>query len=176
MIFTKGVDHAVAEVILIAGPNGAGKTTFARQVLRLEFPNMQFLNLDEIQRENAAHSHPIAAGREMMRRMAGLERYGRPFAVETTLSSIMYASKLEYWGSLGYQTILHFIELPSADFAVRRVVARVAAGGHSVPEVDIRRRFERGKRLFEKIYKPLPDEWYHWFSDDRGLRLVNEHP
>ena len=65
-------------------------------------------------------------------------------------------------------------ELPSADYVVARVATRVAAGGHSVAEVDIRRRFGRGVRLFETVFKPLPDRWYHWFSDDGGLRLV-EH-
>lgn len=35
---------------------------------------------------------------------------------------------------MGYSTSLHFIELPSADFALGRVAIRVAAGGHDVPE------------------------------------------
>jgi len=26
-------------------------------------------------------------------------------------------------------------------------------------------------RNHEQAYKPLVDEWYHWFSDDEGLRL-----
>lgn len=62
-----------------------------------------------------------------------------------------------------------------ADEAVRRVAQRVAAGGHGVPEADVRRRFERGLLLFREVYKPLADEWYHWFSDERGLRLVDHH-
>ena len=51
---------------------------------------------------------------------------------------------------LGFRTVLHFIELPSADFAVARVRARVAAGGHDIPEDDVRRRFDRGRRLFTR--------------------------
>jgi hypothetical protein len=31
--------------------------------------------------------------------------------------------------------------------------------------------YHRGLTLFEQVYKPLVDEWYHWFSDDEGLRL-----
>jgi predicted ABC-type ATPase len=79
--------------------------------------------------------------------------------------------RLREWSVLGYRTTLHFIELPSADFAVRRVATRVAAGGHAVPELDIRRRFTRGRELFTSVYRPLVDRWYHWASDDRGLRL-----
>lgn len=72
--------------------------------------------------------------------------------------------------------MLHFIELPSADFAVTRVRARVAAGGHDISEADIRRRFDRGKRLFLEIYSKSFDVSYHWFSDEDGLRLLSRYP
>lgn len=166
--------NPVSDAILIAGANGAGKTTFARQVLRLQYPEARFLNADEIQREDPQFAHPFAAGRELLRRMADLERRYESFAVETTLSSTMYVSRLRVWATCGYRTTLHFMELPSSDFAVQRVATRVAAGGHTVPEVDIRRRFDRGLRLFGTLYKELPDRWYHWRSDDGGLRLVDQ--
>lgn len=163
------------EAILIAGANGAGKTTFARQFLRLKYPNGAFLNADEIHREHARFSHPVAAGRELLRRMAALEAAGASFAVETTLSSAAYARRFPKWSRLGYRTTLHFIELASADYAINRVAQRVAAGGHAVPEADIKRRFSRGLHLFETIFKPLPDRWYHWFSDNKGLHLVDQY-
>jgi len=162
------------DAILIAGANGAGKTTFARQFLQVLYPHGTFLNADEIQRGDARFSHPFAAGRELLRRMTALEAAGATFAIETTLSSTMYAGKLGAWSRRGYRTTLHFIELPSADYAVERVARRVAAGGHSVPEADVRRRFQRGLLLFRTVFKPLPDRWYHWFSDDGGLRLVDQ--
>ncbi len=161
------------DVILIAGANGSGKTTFARQFLPVQYPDAEFLNSDEIRREDVAFAHQVAAGREFLRRLSELERRRRSLAIEITLSSRMYVKRLRTWRGLGYRTSLHFIELPSADYAVQRVVARVAAGGHDVPEADIRRRFERGLVLFQDVYKPLVDEWYHWFSDERGLRLVD---
>jgi predicted ABC-type ATPase len=83
----------------------------------------------------------------------------------------MYVRHMRSWRTSGYRIALHFIELPSEDYAVRRVAMRVAAGGHDVPESDIRRRFRRGLVLFETVYKPLADEWYHWDSDEGGLRL-----
>lgn len=162
------------DAIVIAGANGAGKTTFARQFLQVLYPHGTFLNADEIQREDARFARPFAAGRELLRRVAGIEAAGATFAIETTLSSTMYAGKLRAWSQRGYRTTLHFIELPSADYAVERVARRVASGGHSVPEADIRRRFQRGLHLFRAVFKPLPDRWYHWFSDDGGLRLVDQ--
>jgi len=39
------------------------------------------------------------------------------------------------------------------------VQERVRAGGHSIPEEVIRRRFVRGLRNFFKIYQPILDGW-----------------
>jgi len=163
------------EAIIIAGANGSGKTTFARQFVPVQYPDAEFLNADEIQREGPMFAHRVAAGKEFLRRLSDLEQRGSSFVVEITLSSRMYVKRLRRWSNLGYRISLHFIELPSADEAVRRVAQRVAAGGHSVPEADVRRRFERGLLLFRDVYKPLVNEWYHWFSDERGLRLVDHH-
>lgn len=159
------------EAIVIAGANGAGKTTFARELIPALYPDVEFLNVDEVQIEAAPFAHPVAAGRELLRRLAEKERRRESFAIETTLSSIMYARRMRAWTAWSYRISLHFIEVPSEDFAVRRVAMRVDAGGHAVPEPDVRRRFHRGLALFERVYKPLVDEWYHWLSDDGGLRL-----
>ena len=100
----------------------------------------------------------VAAGRELMRRLTEIERRRQSFAIETTLSSRMYAKRISLWKAWGYRTALHFIELPSEDYAVQRVATRVAAGGHEVPEADVRRRFHRGLVLFHGNYKHLVDE------------------
>jgi len=71
----------------------------------------------------------------------------------------MYARRIRSWKAWGYGVSLHFIEVPSEDFAVRRVAMRVALGGHAVPEPDIRRRYHQGLALLEQVYKPLVDEW-----------------
>lgn len=139
--------------VLIAGPNGAGKTTFARQFIPLLHPGVPFLNADEIQRESIRFATAAGAARELLARLDAAERAAESFAIETTLASRSYVPRLRRWSELGFRTVLHFIELPSADFAVQRVLARVAAGGHPIPEEDVRRRFDRGKRLFLELYK-----------------------
>jgi predicted ABC-type ATPase len=63
--------------ILIAGVNGAGKTTFARQLMPLLYPGVPFLNADEISREDVRFRHPVAAGKELLHRLAALERQRR---------------------------------------------------------------------------------------------------
>ena len=162
--------------ILIAGPNGAGKTTFAREMIPFLHPGVPFLNADEIQRESLSLRSATAAAKELLRRLDVAELSSASFAVETTLASTSYRPRVRRWSAAGFRTVLHFIELPSADFAVERVRARVTAGGHNIPEIDVRRRFTRGRKLFLDQYKETFDVWYHWFSNDDGLRLHEEHP
>jgi hypothetical protein len=82
------------EAVIIAGANGAGKATFARQLLPALHPDVAFLNVDEIQDENRAFAHPVAAGRELLRRLEERERLRASFALETTLSSTTYTRRV----------------------------------------------------------------------------------
>ncbi len=161
---------SVPEAILIAGPNGAGKTTFVRELLHVLYPECTFLNADEIQREARIFRHPVSAGRELLRRLDQLFRDRETFAVETTLATRLYLKRIRAWSKARYRTTLHFIELPSPEDAISRVAMRVAAGGHSIPDHDVRRRFIRGLELLPS-YRSAVDRWYHWRSDDQGLTL-----
>jgi len=158
--------------VLICGANGSGKTTFARRLLPLLHPGVAYQNVDEIQREADVSSSPTAAAREFIRRLRAAEMTRSSFALETTLASRRFFAHFRRWQSLGYRVTIHFIEVPSEEFALARVAQRVAAGGHDVPELDVRRRFARGKVLFFSGFQGLADAWYHWYSDDDGLRLL----
>jgi len=54
---------------------------------------------------------------------------------------------------------------------VARVAERVRAGGHNVPETDIRRRFERSIHNFWTIYRELADNWVLLYS---GLTTLHD--
>ena len=90
------------------------------------------------------------------------------------LSSRMYLARIARWQRDGYSVVLHFIRLPSTQHAIRRVAERVSAGGHSVPERDIRRRFDRGLDLFHTAYSTVVDKWYLWNSTENGMSLEGE--
>jgi predicted ABC-type ATPase len=92
-------------------------------------------------------------------------------AVETTLSSLLYARRIPVWQRQGYTVWLYFLEIGGADLAVARVAQRVAAGGHGLPEIDIRRRHKRGIQLFP-TYRNLVDAWYHFRVEQKDSVLV----
>jgi len=52
--------------------------------------------------------------------------------------------------------------LPNVETAISRVAERVQQGGHDIPEMTIRRRFESGIRNFHQCYKPIVDAWLHF--------------
>ena len=152
-------------IIIIAGPNGAGKTTFAREFLPQEAHCPDFINADLIAAGLSPFNPETAAlhaGRLMLEEMASRLADGRSFAFETTLSGVTYARRISQWKRLGYHIKLIFLSLATVDMAVARVSARVAQGGHGVPEAVIRRRFEAGLRNFDRVYKPLVNTWVHY--------------
>lgn len=147
---------------IVADPNGAGKTTFAESYLPREAGCFHFINADLI----AAGISPlrptlarVEAGKILLRKMDEFADGNATFGFETTLSGTAYASRLRTMKDKGYRIVLFYLSLPSADLAVARVRERVAEGGHDVPETDVRRRFERSWRNFQKLYRGLADQW-----------------
>ena len=149
-------------IIVVAGPNGAGKTTFAREFLPREANCPEFINADLI----AAGLSPfrpeaaaVRAGRLLLAEIAAKVKRRESFAFETTLSGRGYARSIPRWRAMGYHVKIIFLSLPTVEIAIARVAARVAQGGHDVPEVAIRRRFKSGYANFRGIYSRLADAW-----------------
>lgn len=156
------VRKSAKRIVIIAGPNGSGKTTFAREYMPRETGFPDFINVDSIAAglsPFAPERVPVRAGRIMLAEIAHRVRRKESFAFETTLAGLNYARHIPQWRQTGYRVELVFLSLPTADVAVARVKARVAQGEHSVPEDVIRRRFDAGRRNFEKVYRGLVDSW-----------------
>jgi len=152
----------VKRIVIIAGPNGAGKTTFAKNFLPVLGVFSDFINADSIARGLSPlepEKASIQAGKAMLDQIANTVQRGQSFAFETTLSGRGYARHIPEWRKAGYHVTLIFLSLPSADMSVSRVRARVAQGGHHVPEDVIRRRFAAGLWNFHNIYCGLVDSW-----------------
>ncbi len=67
---------------------------------------------------------------------------------------------------------LIFLNLPTADLAVARVSARVAQGGHAVPEATIRRRFDKEMQNFHTMYRSLVSSWALYDNSGPVPRLI----
>jgi predicted ABC-type ATPase len=61
---------------------------------------------------------------------------------------------------------LLYVFLDSPELAIDRVNMRVKKGGHSVPEIDIKRRYFRSKQNFWNIYRYLADEWQLFYNGE----------
>jgi predicted ABC-type ATPase len=167
----------VPQVIIIAGPNGAGKTTFASEYLSGRQGRLVFVNADEIARELADQGLSRAeldfrAARIMLERIDDLARAGVDFMFETTLATRSYVPKIVAWRQRKYSILLIYLRLPSVAASVARVRRRVESGGHGIPEAIIRRRFEKSRKYFEELYKPLVDEWYVRESGEGTITLA----
>jgi len=164
------------KIVIIAGPNGAGKTTFAREFLPQEAHCPVFINADLIAAglsPFSPESVAVKAGRIMLKEMAEKLEAKQSFAFETTLSGLSYARQIPDWRANGYRVKLFFLSLPNVDVAISRVAARVAQGGHNIPEEVIRRRFTSGLNNFNTTYKSLVDDWMLYDNLESEPRLID---
>lgn len=139
---------------ILAGPNGAGKTTFYEAVLR-NLTDAEFVNADRLANEELGRHAATREETELGQRLADKRREtlmaaGASLVTETTFS---HPSKLELIArarSRGYRVVVYHVNVMSADFAVARVEARVAQGGHPAPAEKIRARYERNQPLIRQ--------------------------
>ena len=164
-------------VVILAGPNGAGKSTAAPELLEGALSVNEFVNADVIARGLSAfnpESVALGAGRVMLARIRTLAEQRVNFAFETTLASRSLAPWLRDLRTSGYAVHIVFLWLSSPDLAVQRVAARVAAGGHSVPEATVKRRYQSGIRNFFGLYLPAVTSWTFYNASGPEPMLVAE--
>jgi predicted ABC-type ATPase len=165
--------------IVIAGPNGAGKTTFAYEFLPHDVAVVHFLNADLIARGLSPLRPELAnaaAARLFLRELERLAASRATFAFETTLSGLVYASKLRRWKKAGYRVEMVFLRIDSPRLALRRIAGRVKQGGHDVPKEDVLRRFARGWQNFVSIYRELADVWSVYDNSGVSPLLLEKGP
>jgi predicted ABC-type ATPase len=98
------------------------------------------------------------------------------FAFESTLSGLGCARYLEQWQLAGYHIEIVYLRLASPKIALSRIRARVRQGGHDVPQVDVVRRFARGWRNFEGMYRALADKWAVYDNSGALPTLLEKGP
>lgn len=101
----------------------------------------------------------MEAGRITLARLDSLESQRQSFAFESTLASHALVRRLRRLKKRGYSVHVVYLWLPAVNLALARVAERVRTGGHDVPSETVRRRFDRGRRNFFTLYRPLADTW-----------------
>jgi predicted ABC-type ATPase len=135
----------VSRLDLIVGPNGAGKSTFAQEILGEQLPGIVFVNADLIAQERwpeDPESHSYDAARIAEATRSALIEIGGQFIAETVFSHPSKVALVGQAQEAGYFVALHVLMVPE-HVAVARVAARIERGGHSVPEIKIRERYQR---------------------------------
>ncbi|MBU6413409.1 MAG: zeta toxin family protein [Planctomycetes bacterium] len=150
-------------IVVIGCPNGAGKSSIAMKVLQSIFDIHEYVNADSIAVGLAgtpSDEVAIAAGRVMLARIRELATAKESFGFESTLASKTFAPWLRECKGRGYKVHIVYVALASPELALQRVAARVAVGGHSIPNDVVVRRFSRSARNFMELYMPLADAWH----------------
>ena len=150
----KGILNERPIMIAIAGSNGAGKTTFFNSYL--DDTGLRFVNADELAAEFDLGPYEGAELADSLRRALVAKK--ESFVFETVLSDPV-GDKVDFIdevSQLGYQTVLIFIKIDSAETSRQRVSMRSAQGGHDVPDEKLEHRFDRTLSNLDRAIQKLP--------------------
>ncbi|MBO4447035.1 MAG: AAA family ATPase [Bacteroidales bacterium] len=147
---------------IISGCNGAGKTTASYTLLPEMLECREFVNSDEFAKSLSPFDPSLAAvsaSRYMLLKIKSLLRHYEDFCIETTLATRTLVNTINTARERGYSITILYFWLNSPELAIKRVKARVEAGGHNIPEETVRRRYYMGQQYFFNIYSKLSDRW-----------------
>jgi predicted ABC-type ATPase len=140
----------MSRIYVLAGPNGAGKSSIAGAMVRES--GADYINPDEVARairaEDPALSEREANGvawQEMKRLLERAIDERGDLVLETTLGGTTIARLLRAALAAGIEVRIWYAALATPELHIARVRVRVAAGGHDIPEHDIRRRYDASR-------------------------------
>ncbi|MDT5224224.1 MAG: hypothetical protein QOG19_1631 [Mycobacterium sp.] len=135
-----------AQIHVLAGVNGAGKSSIVGATIRDK--GGEYYNPDDAARaimaanpglsQTEANAAAWDQGRKLLERAIDQRL---DFTFETTLGGNTIPGLLAQAATRGVEVHVFYVGLDSADAHIERVRQRVRAGGHDIPETDIRRRY-----------------------------------
>ena len=132
-------------VYVLAGVNGAGKSSIGGHLLTRA--RLAWFNPDQFARVvRAATGCPVteanaSAWQEGMRRLDEALAQGQSCAFETTLGGRSVPARL-IEAARTHDVLIWFCGLATPELHLARIRARVAAGGHDIPESKVRERWQ----------------------------------
>lgn len=140
----------VPRINVLAGVNGAGKSSVAGATIRSA--GGFYYNPDEAAREIKlarpgltqveANSAAWHRGRDLLQQAIARRL---DFTFETTLGATTMTKLLVAAAAQGIEVHVWYAGLTTPELHIARVRARVARGGHDIPEETIRRRFDHSR-------------------------------
>ena len=138
-------------ILVLAGVNGSGKSSIGGANLRAN--GQDWYNPNELAREMQL-SFPdrrpedinSLVWREGLERLKYAINSNTNFAFETTLGGRTISATLLDAIAAGVQVNIWYCGLESPELHIERVAARVARGGHDIPENLIRERYQTSMR------------------------------
>lgn len=158
----------------IAGANGSGKTTLTRWNSDL-FKEIPLLDPDAVAntlQATASGLLPIAGARFVLKSAKEHLQEGKSFAVETTLAGKHYLRMMVGARRRGFEILLVYIGTEKVEINLARIQNRVLAGGHDVPEQDVRRRYKRSFDNLAPAIKRADHTVLFDNSTEDGYRLI----
>lgn len=148
----------VPTIEVLSGVNGAGKSSIGEQYIDTKSGSL--FNPDTIAKKirqlhpdiapHLANAHAWQIGKSLLEQAISEKR---DYRFETTLGGNTIPALLKKAARSGHRLHVWFCGLESADLHIRRVRARVASGGHDIPEEKIRERWTRSR---ENLIHLLP--------------------
>lgn len=135
-------------LFVLAGVNGAGKSSIGGHLIRRQ--GLDWFNPDTFARELKAltgctqQQANALAWQEGVRRLDQALAAGEHHALETTLGGNTLPQRI-LAATRTHDVLIWFCGLTSPALHRERVLARVAVGGHDIPEDKIRARFDSAR-------------------------------
>lgn len=155
-----------ARIFVLAGVNGSGKSSVGGAAFRRS--GTEYFDPDEATRrilaanpqttEADANAAAWAQGKRMLERAIASRL---DFAFETTLGGETIKDLLLGACAAGIEVAIWYAGLATPELNIERVRARVAAGGHDIPEDAIRRRYESSRRHLIELLPYLAELRVH---------------
>lgn len=149
-------------IYVLAGTNGAGKSSVGGAAIREK--GADYFNPDEAtQRIRSANPHiserdaNIAAWQEGKRLLEEAIANRLVFAFETTLGGATITALLLRALAEGIEVRMWYVGLATPELHLARVRARVARGGHDIPESKIRERYDRSRANLIRLLPHLTE-------------------
>ncbi len=147
---------------MLSGTNGAGKSSIGGALLRQG--GGEYFNPDEVAtalRDTNPGLTQVDANATAWK--IGLRQLDRAIVdrrnhfFETTLGGRTMALRLEHALDAGLEVRIWYVGLDRPETHIERVASRVAAGGHDIPDVAIRKRFDSSRHNLVRLLPRLTE-------------------